>query len=411
MLFLLLACKPSPDSTPKSDSDSSDPNTTDSVVIIDDSSGTTDDSSTTDTGVVDLADYEALYDVSVLHTVEISLDQATMDALTTTPEVYTAVDVVVDGTTFQNVGVRLDGQTDAHPLATDKPSLRIKLNEFEAHNIGGTTRLYFDAMHGDASQAKAVMALWLWREAGQWAPRATFTNISYVLNGETTNLGLYASIEWPDGNLLDHHFTDASGDLWYGDNNSDFTSGAVAFFDLEEGDGSAASLDAAWQAINSPTADYFASADTVIQADQFLQYWAWRVATGSVDGYPYELDDFYMYADPAEGGRFAFMPWDLEKSWDLNLDWDALVGMAAFRCQQDAGCLGRFRDAVTDALQTYEQKIPDAEAETLFSLTDDAVYADNRRGSSYTEVITARSSLKSGMVAWPNRVRQQVGVP
>ncbi len=414
--LLMLAGCPSPKESATDDSatGADDSDAPDDSTDVDDSgpddSTTTDDSDPSDSG--DVVEYNSLFDETVIHSVVLEIDDAAMQALAAEPEVYTAAIVTIDGVRFENVGLRLRGDTVEHSLVDGKPSLRVKLDEYEKNqDYGDVSRLTLDAMNGDPSQSRVVVAAWLWQQAGIPASRASYTTVDYVLNGETVHLGLYANVETVDGDFADHHFADGSGDLWEGEDMADFTDAGIQNFTLSSGDGEWMNLTTAWQTVwSDPVDDFYTTADEVLQMDGFLDYWAWRIATGAPDGYPYELDDYYIYADPSAGGRLAFAPWDLEKSWDSGMSWDAVSGVVAFKCTRDTVCQGGIVDAVRDALDRYEASAVDIKASELFILTDDELSFDDRRGYTIGEVTSARTQLTYRLSIWPDRVRQDVGI-
>lgn len=415
--MLLVACnagkessKPDDTGTPESPSDDSEGTTDDSILVIDDSDSK--ESEESEDTAANHAAYVDLYDPDVLHTVELVLDDAAVAELAASPEEYVKAGIVFDGALlFDEIGVRLKGNTDDNSLETGKPSFKIRLNEYESgQHIGKVTRLTLSSMNGDPAQIREVLACLAWNEAGMLAPKASYATVSYTLNGENFPLGLYANIETIDANFLEHRAMDPDGALWEAGDSADFTSSGVQHFDLAEGDGSEADLQAAWQTVWTASDDFYTTADGVMQMDQFIQYWAWRVVTGSGDGYPYELDDYYLYGDPVQGDRYSFAPWDMEKSWDTGLDWEVMPGVVGLKCYHDGACLTRFQSEVADVIDTYEAMQLDAMAGNLYSLTEVAVGDDVRRKYSYQEVTTARTNFEYRLSVWADLVRAQVGV-
>jgi hypothetical protein len=277
------------------------------------------------------------------------------------------------------------------------------------------SKIYLDSMNGDDSQSLQVVSYWLWNKAGMIAPKASMATVQYVLDGDTANpvyLGLYANIEVMDDVFLKHHLTDTSGDLWEaGDTGADFTNAGSKNFTLAAGDGSVVSLQDVWQTIWSQ-GDFYDTADTVLQMDQFMRFWSWRIITGAGDGYPYELDDFYLYADPSAGGRMSFAPWDMEKSFDKALVWNELAGVVAVKCYNDSVCQQDLKTQVTDDLKVYDAADAAGFAADLTQLTDDAVYNDTRRAQKtpYTVVTSARTALSYTLSNQVLRVKQAMGI-
>lgn len=387
----------------------------DSATVIDDTGGT-DDSAPDSDDSGDAIAYADLFDASRIHTVVIEVDDADLAALAADPEVYVPVAATVDGVAFAEVGLRLVGNTDDHALTAGKPSLRLKLDEYDGGlDYGDVSRITLDAMNGDPSQSRAVLAAWLLEQAGVPAARAAYASVDYVLNGQTVHLGLYANVETLDGDFADHHYVDGGGDLWEAHSAADFTDAGVQRFELKSGDGTWMNLDAAWSTIWSGAADqFYGTADTVLQMDGFVQYWAWRIALGAYDGYPYELDDYSIYADPSAEGRLAFIPDDLEKTWGwdpaVDVGWDEVSGVVAYKCLLDLDCEDALMDAAGDALDAYDDAEVDLKASELFILSEEELSYDDRRAYTIGEVSSARTQLTARLATWADRVRVEMGL-
>lgn len=410
MLWMLWACTSGTESTPAKESEAPEES---EIVVIDDSQ--TESEPEDSEPVVDTAaeyqEYLALYDTEQLHEIVIELDDVGLSALAATPYEYTEAVVTLDGERFEKVGVRLRGNAEDNNLTAGKPSFKIRLNEYQSgQNVGGVTRLSLNNMNDDRSQVREVLGWWIWAQAGMPAPRAAFTTLSYVANGETVPLGLYANIETPDGNFLDHHMDDASGDLWEAQDSADFTSAGVSHFDLAAGEGDVVSLQDTWQAVWAGGSEFYPTADTVLQMDEFLDFWSWSILVGHSGGYPYERNDYYLYADPSLSGRISFVPWDLEGAWDTGMDWEELSGVVGLKCHVDPACLAMLTDRVEDSLDSYEAMNIEEKASDLYQLTDLAVATDPRVKYSYSEVEAARTSLAYRLSVWPDRIRREVGL-
>ncbi len=410
MFWMLWACTSGTESTPAKESE---PVEESEIVVIDDSAteSVPDDTEPPVDTAAEYQDYLTLYDTELLHEIVLELDDVALSALAATPYEYTEAVVTLDGERFEKVGVRLRGNATDHNLSVGKPALRIRLNEYQSgQNVGGVTRLSLNNMNDDRSQIREVLGWWIWAQAGLPAPRAAFTTVSYVHNGETVPLGLYANIETPDGNFLDHHMDDATGDLWEAQDSADFTSSGVAHFDLAAGDGDVSSLQDTWQAIWGGGSEFYPTADAVLQMDEFLDFWSWSILVGHSGGYPYERNDYYLYADPSLSGRMSFVPWDLEGAWDTGMDWEALSGVVGLKCHADPACLAMLTDRLQDGLGAYEAMNIEEKASDLFQLTDFAVASDPRVKYTYAEVESARTSLSYRLSVWPARIRREVGL-
>lgn len=387
---------------PSADSpDDTEPEDTGVEVIEDDSAPDTEDTGDTDDtdDRDELLRYEALYDLAVVQRIDLTLSVEALEALRADPATYVSGAFTCGGEVLENVGIRLRGSPASRDLDA-KPSFKVRLNEFEpGQRYGGVERVVLDNMVDDPSQAREVFAYSLWAEAGLFAPRANYAQV--WVNGEP--FGLYANVEAVDDRFLRHHVPDDGGDLWKGNDSADFTQNGVDHFERVSGEGGEDALDAARRAVWAG-GEFTSDVAGVIDLEQFLDYWAWNIAVGNNDAYPYDLNDFDIYADPADD-RFDFTLHGLGRSWDTGLEWDAARGALGYRCVYDEACVALLRDHARTALDLYEAQDRVAAAEVLFALTESAVVDDPRRPSTPGEVIVARSLLSTRLDAWPTHVR------
>jgi spore coat protein CotH len=308
----------------------------------------------------------------------------------------------VSGTHLDEVGVRLRGSG----TWDEKPGFRLKLNEFVAgQRYAGVERVVLDAMTDDPAQGRIVLAAKLWGDAGILAPRVTYAQV-YV-NGEL--FGLYANIEAIDDHFLAHHYAgDDGGDLWEAGDSADLTGYGVDHFDLVSGDGDEQSLEAARRAVWSDD-DFYAAADARIDMAQFLDVWAWSIVVGSADSYPYDLNDYDLYDDPADD-RYDFAVPTFAGAWDSGMQWDSTRGALGYRCLADETCRAELLTHATTAFTAFDGLDSVTVASDLFTLTDTAIVDDPRRASTTTEVTTARTTLTSRLSSWPERVRGEMGI-
>ena len=131
---------------------------------------------------------------------------------------------------------------------------------------------------------------------------------------------------------------------------------------------------------------------------------------GNEDGYPYELDDHSLYADPGKEGRFVYVPWALDETWDTNMDWEAVTGTVAVHCAYDDACLPLLLTHVSAVLDTYEGLDVNGIAQAAMEVSVTAVQADTKRELPLADVTTARSQLLTAILNRPSAVRGQMGL-
>ncbi len=110
-------------------------------------------------------------------------------------EQFIMADVIVNGTTFKNVGIRPKGNSSLTQVArseSDRYSFRLQFNEYiKAQTCFGLESLVVNNMLSDNTYMKEYIAYDLMKEAGVAAPYFGFADIK--INGEAG--GLYLAVE------------------------------------------------------------------------------------------------------------------------------------------------------------------------------------------------------------------------
>jgi spore coat protein CotH len=411
-LWVWVACA-GPASDDSAGTDTSAPEDTD-IEVVDDTGADTDtdtaadtDTEEPDTGPDDDAAYAALYDPLEIQRIDLEISEDNLAALREDAGTYVEAAFIHDGYRLPSIGVRLKGGPSTFEDIDGKPSFRLKLDELDSGlDYGGVDRINLHNMKADPAQAREVVSAGLWNAAGLAAPLANYAEV-YV-NGVL--YGLYANVEEVDDAFVERRWTNPDGDLWEAADGADLTPAGVANYELGSGEGDEDALDAARREIQTGEGDFYTVANSVLDMTQFLDFWAWQVLLANEDGYPYELDDHFLYADPDDDGAFVFVPWGLDETFDSGFEWDDYTGTVAVHCGYDADCTSRFEARVSLALTAYEAMTPSVAAQSAFTLSTDAVQADTRRGATVAEVTTARTALITAINARPNAVRTQLGL-
>jgi spore coat protein CotH len=348
---------------------------------------------------------DALYDPRTLKEIRLEVGAEAEDALRAEPREYVEASVTVDGERLDGVGLRIKGSSSFREW-DDKPSLKVRMDAFVEQSAHGLERLTLNNMIEDPAQGREVIAYNLWNAAGMIAPRCAYAQV--WVNGEP--YGLYALVESVDDAFLASRYADPDGPLWAANDSADLTADSLAHFELKEGE-DAGELAAAADWLADVDGDYYAGAGEVLDMDQFLGFLTWSVLTGFQDGYPYHLNDYFLYADPDDDARFDWLPWGMDESFDTGWVWQwGREGTVGFDCLADEGCRARVYDSVGAGLSAYEAIDPGALAGEVFALTEEAVATDPRRPSTPAEVESARARLTGMVEGWPARVRSQMGL-
>ncbi len=130
-------------------------------------------------------------------------------------EEYIMVDVVVNGTKFQNVGIRPKGNSSLSQVAmsssSNRYSFRLKFDQYvKGQTCFGLDTFVVNNMLGDNSYMKEYLSYDLMQYIGVDTPLYDFADIS--VNGE--KWGFYLAIEAYDDSYMTRVYGDASGSLY-----------------------------------------------------------------------------------------------------------------------------------------------------------------------------------------------------
>jgi len=222
------------------------------------------------------------------------------------PFTYFPATVTVDGELLDQVAVRKKGFIGS--LSTDKPSLKISMEEYEiGRRFHGLERITLNNSIQDPSFVGQCVAYALFERAGLPAPRCNFAHV--VVNGQP--LGTYVHVESIEDELLDHHFMSSDGNLYEG-TLSDFLPAWSGTFEKEnnreEDDWS--DIQAITAAAAAPDGELIAALDEVIDTDEFIRFWALESLLRHWDGYAGNINNFWLYES---GGRLHFLPWGADQ--------------------------------------------------------------------------------------------------
>ncbi|HLU68166.1 MAG TPA: CotH kinase family protein [Kofleriaceae bacterium] len=229
-----------------------------------------------------------------------------MDSPWPDPFTYFPATVTVDGEPLTDVMVRKKGFIGS--LDTDKPSLKISMNEIDPEGrYLGLEKMTLNNSVQDGSYVNQCVTYDLFARAGMPAPRCNFAHVT--VNG--ADLGVYVHVESMEDALMEGLFGDASGNLYEG-TLSDFRPGWTGTFEKKNNRSEAdwSDLDAVVAAAAAEDDALIAALEEVIDLDQFIRFWALEAIVRHWDGYAGNSNNFWIYRD---GERFQFLPWGTDQ--------------------------------------------------------------------------------------------------
>ena len=254
--------------------------------------------------------------------------------------------VTVDGERVERVGVRKKGFIGS--LSEVRPSLKVKFDRYrEGLRWSGMRRLTLNNNRQDPSQVRQCLGYAVFAAAGVPSPRCNFARVS--VNGEP--LGVYTHVESVKSAFLDRAFGNRDGHLYEGQI-SDFRSGWTGTFQRKNGgDPGHGDIDAVVAALEGPEDGLLERLEPLLDVDAFLTFWAAEVVVGHGDGYAGNTNNFYVYADPAAGGAFHFVPWGIDGIMrDARRPPVFANGALAWRLLRLPGFTERYVDRVSEVL-------------------------------------------------------------
>ena len=257
-----------------------------------------------------------------VHEIEVEFDDddfAAMLALytSTSEKEWIEATVTIDGITFEQVGLRLKGNSSLRGVSADDDPVDlpwlIRLDKFvDGQDLDGLTDLVVRSNNTETALNEAV-ALELLELAGLASQDAIAT--AFSVNGSDATLRL--AIENPDDAWMAEWF-DEDGALYKAESTGDYSyrgddpDAYDEVFDQEAGEDNAdlAPLTEFLEFINdADDATFAAELDEYLDVDAFATYLAMQDLIDNFDDIDGPGNNSYLYWD-ADSGRFTVVPWD-----------------------------------------------------------------------------------------------------
>ena len=277
---------------------------------------------------VERADVD-LFDSSVVHTISVDFDQAEYDSMidtftSTGDKDWISATVTIDGTVYENVGLRLKGNSSLFGLTSetsgnpeDLPWL-IRLNEFVEgadHQDYEEIVIRSNSTETALNEAVAQELLSITGLASQNAIATAFT----VNDGETE---LRLAVENPDEEWYEDNFTDEDGLLYKADSEGDYSyrgDDAEAYtdvFDQKVGEDDMEPLIDFLDFINNVDDATFATElGDHLDVDAFATYLAFQDLIGNADDINGRGNNSFLQYDTTTN-QFTVVSWDLNLAFN-----------------------------------------------------------------------------------------------
>ena len=267
-----------------------------------------------------VADGAGVWDATAVHDISIEVDESTVATmietyLETDEKEWIEATVTIDGETFENVGLRLKGNSSLRGVsADDDPSelpWLIRLDKYlDGQQMDGSSELIVRSNNSETALNEAV-ALDLLAEAGLASEHAIAT--SFSVNGGDARLRLVVQNldeAWEEENFSTDgllYKAEAGGDWSYrGDDPDSYTD----VFDQETGDDDLTPLIDFLEFINTSDDDEFAAElPERLDVQAFARYLAFEEVVDNFDDIDGPGNNSYLRYD-AESGGFTVVAWD-----------------------------------------------------------------------------------------------------
>ena len=266
---------------------------------------------------------QSFYELNQIQTIEITFAESNwdhiLDSLKATTEGYfSASKVVINGTSFSNVGVKYKGNS-SYDAASPKNPLHISLDKFQDQNYQDIKDIKLSNCYDDPSMIREVLSYQILKDYME-CPQANFAKV--FVNG--TYMGLYSNVEDISKSFCADRFFSKKGNTFFkcspvvkpGPNTKSnlkyISSDSTAyynFYELKSNSGWSDLISLANTVSNNPT-----SASNELDMDRIIWMLAYNNLLVNLDSYSGAFcQNYYLYKDNT--GLFNPIIWDLNLSF------------------------------------------------------------------------------------------------
>lgn len=267
---------------------------------------------------------------SSVHTLHFTIDQSDFFAMVdtynrTTDKTWIEATVVIDGTTYTRVGVRLKGNSSLRSISNSTPPVSlpwlVKLDKFvKTQNHQGMEEFVVRSNNSRSALNEAV-ALELLDLAGLASQDAL--TVRFTVNGSAAVARLV--IESPDGEWMAEEFA-GTGALYKAESTGDYSyrgDDPALYNDVFEQEAGSANADMApliafLKFINQANdATFIAELPTRFDIDAFATYLAMQDLVANLDDIDGPGNNSYLYYDTV-AKKFTIVPWDYNLAFGVS---------------------------------------------------------------------------------------------
>ncbi|HEU5315123.1 MAG TPA: CotH kinase family protein [Chloroflexota bacterium] len=245
------------------------------------------------------------------------LDPSRLPLLDLDREAKIDCDVTIDGTRYTGARIKEKGSIGSSSNLDGKPGFTIT---FGKDNPKGMDKLTLNNARQDASFLHEHLAYDLYRRAGLAAPRTTHGAVT--LNGKP--YGVFVMVEPFDDPFLERTFDSDKGNLYEGNAPGELTENVdnPLVLELKDEDKGKKRDDvrALAAAIAAPEGQFETEVRRLLDLDRFIAALALDGLLAHWDGPMFNNNNYYLYANPRDGGRFVLMPHGADQVFDVGFD-------------------------------------------------------------------------------------------
>jgi spore coat protein H len=244
--------------------------------------------------------------------------------------IYVPCTVELQGQAWQNVGIRFKGNSSLAttwgrgiyklPFRLDFDELQDRFPEVAKQRFLGFKSLSLTNGFSDPALIRDKVMADLFRAGGVRAARTGFVQL-YVDRGQGPEyFGLYNMAEVPGKTMLRAQFGNDEGNLYKPEGTgAQLATFEQASFEKKTNEDTADYSDvqrliAALNGNRADAAHWRQELEAVFDVKTFLAWLAINTMAGNWDAYGQMAHNYYLYGDPATGGRLTWIPWDHDLS-------------------------------------------------------------------------------------------------